>query len=167
MKKMVSISIKLLIFVAIIYILYAKVEVRIFRCLGTSMDSTISNGEIIVSVKENNIKRGDIVVFNTEGSPAIKRVVGLPKETIEIKNDGNVYIDDKVYHENYIGSKTPKGEISFPHTIEENSYFLLGDNRFDSYDSRYHKVGDVNINKIRGRVVFSITRFKVVNRMNY
>ena len=88
-------------------------------------------------------------------------------ETIEIKNDGNIYIDDKVYNENYISTKTPKGEIDYPHVVEENSFFVIGDNRLDSYDSRYLQIQDISKNKIRGRVVFSISRFKIINRLNY
>ena len=167
MKKILSVLIKLLIFAGVVYFLYAKAEVRIYRAIGTSMYSTISNGELVISIKEKNIKRGDIVIFYTEGSPAIKRVVGLPKESIEIKNDGDIYIDDKIYNEEYVGSKTPKGEISYPHIIENDSYFLLGDNRLDSYDSRYLQIQDINKTKIKGRVIFSITRFKTINRINY
>ena len=146
MKKVLSLLIKICIITAIVYFLYAKVEVRIFRALGTSMDSTI---------------------FNTDGSPAIKRIVGLPNEKIDIKEDGKVYISDKVYNESYISSKTPRGEITYPHTVKEDSYFVIGDNRLDSYDSRYTKIGDVNKGRIRGRVVFSLTRLKIVNRINY
>ena len=167
MKKLIGIIVKLALSAALIYFLYAKVEVRVYRALGTSMDSTIYNGELLLSVKAKNIQRGDIVVFNTEGSPSIKRVIGLPKEKIEIKNNGNIYIEDKLFKENYISSKTNIGELTYPHTIDDNSYYVLGDNRLDSYDSRFTKIKDINKSRIRGKIVFSISRFKLIKKMKY
>ena len=165
MKKVLGGLIKILIFAGIVYFLYAKVEVRVYRALGTSMESSISNGELVVTIKEKNIIRGDIIVFSNEGSPAIKRIIGLPNEKIDVKIDGNIYINDKVYNETYVSTKTPKGEIVYPHTVKEDSYFILGDNRLDSYDSRYIKVDDISKKRIKGRVVFSLTNFKIIHRV--
>ena len=166
MKKVLSICIKLFIFIGIIYYLYAVLGIRVYKASGTSMNSTIGNGEIVLTIKEKNIKRGDIIVFDVSGSNIIKRIVGLPTETIDIKENGSVYINNALYNENYVSTKTPKEEISYPHTIEDNSYFVLGDNRVDSFDSRFKKIKDINIKKIKGRVFFSLSKLKLVHRIN-
>ena len=162
MDKIIGILVRLIISAALIYFLYAVVEVRVYRAIGTSMDSTIYNGELLLSIKAKKIARGDILIFNTEGSPSIKRVIGLPNEKIEINNNGKILIENNIYNENYISTKTSAGEISYPHTIEDNSYFVRGDNRMDSYDSRFIKVKDISKDRVRGKIVFSISRFKMV-----
>ena len=106
--------------------------------------------------KESTPKRGDIIIFNPVPKlreqnytlPFIKRVIGLPGETIEIKN-GKVYIDNQPIAENYIAE--PPKYTTKPNKIPENSYFVLGDNRNNSHDSNYW--GYVPEELIIGKVV--------------
>ena len=83
------------------------------------------------------------------GNNVIKRVIGLPGETIDINDDGTIIINDKALEEEYLNNKV-KGdvEINLPYKIPENSYFVLGDNRADSLDSRYNSIGTINIDEI-------------------
>ena len=109
--------------------------------------------------------RGEIVVFNgPDGNKWIKRVIGLPGETIDIQ-EGNIYINGIALDEAaYIGeagisalNPTLYTEISYPYTIPEGYYFLLGDNRLESYDCRY--IGPIAESDITGKAIYRIYPF--------
>lgn len=106
------------------------------------MYPTLLEGKYVVCLKSNNIKRGDIVAFYKNDNFIIKRVVGLPNETIDISKDGIVSIDGIELKEEYL---TEKGygipDIKLPYKNGSNSYFVLGDNREDSLDSRHYQIG--------------------------
>lgn len=119
-----------------------------------SMMYTINPGDhLIVSRLQyyyRNPKRGEIIVFEQKMDKLIKRVIGLPGETINIV-DGNVYINDQKLEENYLINKNTTylfsdSDIVFPYTIPENMYFVMGDNRENSLDSRYF--GPIHRSKI-------------------
>lgn len=116
-----------------------------------SMEPTLNNKDIVLvdfTYKINKLKRYDIVIIKDKTKKYIKRVIGLPGETIEIK-DGNVYIDNVHIEDNYKKGHTTHEDGDFKITLGENEYYVLGDNREYSYDSR--KMGVINKNKIIGR----------------
>ncbi len=130
--------------------------------VGQSMDTTLSGGDsVLINVLAYQLdgpKRGDIVSFKPGGSnssrSSIKRVIGLPGETIQIK-DGMIYIDGDVYLEqkNYPAITNP-GMASEPLKLGGDEYFLLGDNRNNSEDSRFADIGLVKADTIEGKVWF-------------
>lgn len=106
-------------------------------------------------------ERGDVVVFtshlkdqNGEEKLLIKRVVGLPGETVEVR-DGTVYIDGEILEEDYTKDGVTNGDVS-PVTIPEDDYFCLGDNRLHSTDSRFMEVGLIDAEDLVGRVIFRL-----------
>lgn len=123
-----------------------------------SMENTINIGDRVLAervvFKINGIERGDIVIFHpTSGVKdkyLIKRVMGLPGETIE-GIDGYVYINGKKLNETYV--KDLLDEDFGPYTIPENHYFMMGDNRTNSYDSRLWDIKFVSIDKIIGKAI--------------
>lgn len=133
---------------------------------GTSMTPTLQNGEMIIMNKFiyrfTEPARGDVIVFKyddpTKGEERlIKRVIGLPGDSVEII-DGAVYINGTKYDESkYLQIATEiQGDISYPFVVPENSYFVMGDNRANSKDSRYSTVGAVPKDRIIGKASFRI-----------
>ena len=124
---------------------------------GSSMDDTLKNKDIMIldkiGMKLNGIKRFDIVVIKTDKNKLIKRVIGLPGETIEYK-DNKLYINDKEVKDNFGSTKT--SDIS-KREIPDNMYFVLGDNRIDSLDSE--ELGPFLEKDIIGHATFIIYPF--------
>ena len=151
-------------------IILVVILIRIFfidpvRVDGKSMDTTLKNGEILllnkIVYKKGDIKRFDIVVIDEGDKSIIKRVIGLPGETIEYK-DNKLYIDSKEVNDPYPSSKTDDFSIEdIGHTkIPGDTYFVMGDNRINSLDSRYPSVGVIKKEQIIGRARFRIWPFK-------
>ncbi len=168
-KKSVIRNILLWTFEILVVILFAYVVVYFFgqrrTNIGQSMDVTLSGGDtVLLNVLAYQIdtpNRGDVIAFKPNGSAtahsSIKRVIGLPGETIQIK-DGMIYIDGTVYLEqkNYPVITTP-GMAADEITLGDKEYFVLGDNRNNSEDSRFADVGLVKADDIEGKVWFVIS----------
>ncbi len=123
-----------------------------------SMESTIMTGDRVIATRYSywfsSPKRGDIVVFEYPDDPSqyyVKRVAGLPGDTVEIL-DGIVYINGEVLDEPYL-KETPYGDYG-PYSVPEDSYFMLGDNRNYSEDSRYWDNTYVSEDAILAKVMF-------------
>lgn len=147
-------------------IILIVILIRIFlvdpvRVDGRSMNTTLKNGEIMllnkIVYRKGEIKRFDIVVIDQGDNYIIKRVIGLPGETIEYKNN-ELYINGKKIEDPYPSTKTDNFSIEdVGHTkIPGDTYFVMGDNRRDSLDSRYPSVGVIKKEHILGRARFII-----------
>ncbi len=126
-----------------------------YEIKGRSMEPTFHHGERVVVLKVfYEIRRHDIVVFSSAEDPTkdlVKRVVGLPGETIRVAG-GKVYIDGKPLEEDYARHFPPgAGETIYEDKVPPGHYYVLGDNRPDSHDSRYFHA--VPASRIRGKVV--------------
>lgn len=149
-------------------IILAIILIRTFvitpvRVNGTSMYSTLKNGEIMIlnklDYKLNSINRFDIVVVKTDSNKIIKRVIGLPGESLRYE-DNTLYINDKKVEESYLKDKTEDfdlQELGYE-KIPDNCYFVLGDNRDNSSDSRI--IGCVKKEQIEGSASLVIFPFK-------
>lgn len=134
-----------------------------------SMESTIMVDDKVVTFRLAYLlakpKRGDIVVFEAPDTPEedyIKRVIGLPGETIEVKN-GTVFIDGIALEEDYLNEPMNTEEVFGPITVPKGSYFMMGDNRNISWDARYWTNKFVAKNKIRGKALFKYPDFAWLN----
>ena len=131
---------------------------------GPSMNPTLKGNEIMVLNKINNdYERYDIVVVHTEHGEIIKRVIALPGETIQCNNN-KIYINGRKLEKDYgMGTTSNINKTK----LKDDEYFVLGDNRENSMDSRYY--GPINIKRIKGKtsfIVFPFNKFGRVNRSN-
>lgn len=126
---------------------------------GTSMNDTLSHGDTMIlnkiDVKINELERFDIVVIETGDTYLIKRIIGLPGETIEYK-EGKLYINGKSIKDPYYKNENTKDFENIK--IPKNHYFVMGDNRSDSIDSRI--IGTINKENILGTTKLILFPFK-------
>lgn len=147
----------ILIVVAAVAVLIATLWMPVLRIYGTSMVPTLENGQIVVSVKTTDFKPGDIVAFYQGNKLLIKRYIAGPADWVDIDADGNVSVNGTVLDEPYIEEKAyGETNIELPYQVPDNRYFLIGDNRDVSADSRNTAVGCVANEQIVGKVVFRI-----------
>ena len=128
---------------------------------GISMEPALYGGDQIwvdkLSYYLHDPERFDIIVFRLDGIFYIKRVIALPGERIWISRSGRIYIDDRLLEENYgITVIIYAGIAAEELTLGEEEYFVLGDNRPESFDSRYEEVGVIESSQIVGKAVFRI-----------
>ena len=121
------------------------------------MSPTREPGEVIVTVKSDAYKNGDIVAFWQGNMLLIKRVIAEPGQWVDIDSDGVVSADGQNLNESYLSEKT-KGtcDIELPHQVKESHLFLMGDNRESSLDSRTTFIGDVSKDQIESKILFRI-----------
>lgn len=159
--------------ILIIVVLFVAIYViSLQQVVGSSMEPTLNSGDILIldkfSYHFNDIKRGDIVLaYYNDTKYLIKRVVGLPGEKIKYK-DNVLYINDTKYDETYLSDTITDNfslkDIGYD-TIPDDMYFVLGDNRSNSLDSRNEKVGLIKKEDIIGKVRFQVwplNKIKVV-----
>lgn len=141
---------------------------------GVSMEPTLTEGKVVIVNKLayyfKKPKRNDVIVYkqsNKEHSYfELKRVIGLPGETVKIKN-GMVYINDEVMKEKVKTDIIQNGGLAEEGVkLDDNEYFVLGDNRNDSEDSRFASVGNVLKNEILGKAVAIEKPFSLVDSLN-
>ena len=159
----------------VIYLVYLFVA-SIFVVAGTSMEPNFSEKEYLLVNKLNVLfgkpKRGDVVVFKFPGEleeKYIKRIIGLPGETVEVKDEG-VYINDAKLMEGYLPKDLPTLPLSAQDkwTLENGEFFVLGDNRINSNDSRVWSTlpKEYLIGKI-SYIVFPFSQIGTIESVNY
>lgn len=133
---------------------------------GSMLPTIQLQDRIIVSVVHNpsNLKHGDIVVFDSDElhETLIKRLIGLPGDQVDVKEDGSVYVNSEKINEPYV--KNFGGNIG-SYKVPEGKYFFMGDNRSDSYDSRYWKSTYIPADKIKGKALFVFFPFSRIQTL--
>ena len=159
MKKIIKEIIPYVV-IAIVVILIRTFLVTPVRVDGLSMYPTLKDNEILILNKyDQSYKRFDIVVIKYKEEKLIKRVIGLPGENIEYKNN-KLYINGKLIEEKFINCDTENFKLdSLGYSkIPNDYYFVVGDNRDNSNDSRL--IGVISKKEIKGTVKISVTSFK-------
>lgn len=155
--KKVQKTLSILVVVAAISVLVATLWMPVLKIYGSSMDPTLENGQIVVSIKTKKLKSGDVVAFWQGNKLLVKRVIASPGQKVDIDVNGKVFVDGKAISESYLDSESlGNTDIDFPHQVEESRWFCMGDNRESSIDSRSAAIGDISKEQIEGKVLFSV-----------
>lgn len=152
-----------LIVVAACAVLVAVLFMPVLRIYGSSMNPSLKEGDIVVSIKGSSFQSGDIVGVYFGSKLLVKRVIAAEGQWVDIDEEGNVYVYDDVkgapLDEPYLaeGSKAlGETNIELPYQVPPTSVFVMGDNRETSIDSRNSSVGCIDIDNVVGRIVFRI-----------
>ena len=124
------------------------------------MSPTLEHDEIVVLIKTKDYSQGDLVGFYYQGKILLKRVIALPEDEVAIDAEGNVYINGELLEEPYV---TDKGlgdcDLEFPYKVPGTGYFVMGDQRSNSVDSRNSVVGAIPQEDIIGKVFIRVWPF--------
>jgi signal peptidase I len=150
-------TISVLVVVAAIAVLVATLFLPILQISGDSMSPTLEHDEIVILVKTKEFNRGDLIGFYYQGKILLKRVIALPDDEVAIDAEGNVYVNGEVLEEPYV---TEKGlgdcDLEFPYKVPGTGYFVLGDQRSNSVDSRNSVIGAISQDDIIGKVFIRV-----------
>ena len=150
-------TVAILLVVAALAVLIAMLWMPVLRIYGSSMAPTLQDGQIVVCVKSARFEPGDIAAFYHGNKLLIKRYIAGPGQWVELDGDGNVFVDGTLLDEPYLTEKAyGQTNIELPYQVPDERYFLMGDNRSVSVDSRNTAVGCVSTEQIAGKVVFRI-----------
>ena len=144
-----------LVIVAAVAILVATLWMPVLQIYGSSMNETLQDGDIVLSVKAGRMDSGDIIAFYYNNKILVKRVIAQAGDWVNIDAEGNVYVNDQLLEEPYISNKAlGECDIDLPYQVPENRVFVMGDHREVSVDSRIATVGCVAEEQIVGKLVF-------------
>ena len=154
-------TVSVLTYMAAVAALIATLVLPVIQIEGTSMEPTLSSGDIVLLTKTTVFGRGDICSFAWNNKILIKRVIGIPGDWVEIDTDGTVYLNGEKLDEPY-AQQIAFGEcdLEFPFQVPQEQYFVLGDMRESSIDSRNTLVGCVEDEQIIGKIFCRIWPLK-------
>ena len=146
-----------LVVVAALAILVATLWMPVLQIYGSSMAPTLEEGQIVVSLKGSDFEQGDLVAFYIGNKLLVKRVIAGPADVVDITQDGTVSVNGQVLEEPYVLDKAlGECDLEFPYQVPDSRYFLMGDHRSTSVDSRSTTVGCVAMEQIVGRIAFCV-----------
>lgn len=160
-------TVAILIVVAALAVLAATLWMPVLRVYGSSMAPTLHNGEILVSVKTKDFSSGDIIAFYHGNKLLIKRYIAGSSDYVNVDEDGAVSVNGTLLDEPYLAEKAyGEADIEFPYQVPDQRYFVMGDNRSVSIDSRSSIVGCIAEDQIVGKVVFRVWPLSAFGALN-
>ncbi len=162
-KRVLKSTLASLIVVAAIAVLIATLALPVLQIQGSSMEPTLNDEEIVLLLKTSKLKRGQLCCFSYQNKLLIKRIIGIPGDSISIHDDGTVYVNGEALDEPYVIEKSlGECDVTFPVNVTDNHYFILGDHRSTSIDSRNSVVGLVSSEQVVGKIFFRIWPFNMI-----
>ena len=153
-------TVAVLVMVAAVAVLITTLFLPILQISGDSMSPTLQHDEIVILLKTKEFGRGDLIGFYYQGKILLKRVIALPEDEVAIDAEGNVYVNGEILDEPYV---TEKGlgdcDLEFPYKVPGTCYFVLGDQRSNSVDSRNSVIGSISKDDIIGKIFLRVWPF--------
>jgi len=158
-------SIAAMLVLAAILVLLTVFWLPVYHITGNSMEPTLEQGQIVVALHTRKINPGDVVALYFDNQILIKRVIGISGDRIHLDEQGTVSVNDELLDEEYLSKPvTGSTDLTYPYLVPEGHYFVIGDNREKSIDSRMSQFGCVVDEKIAGKIIF---RVWPLNRIGY
>lgn len=152
-RRLLRSTVNALIVVAAIAALIATLVFPVLQIAGNSMEPSLNEGDLVLLVKTNRLETGDLCAFYYSNKILIKRIIGAPGDYLWIEEDGTVYLNGEPLDEPYISEKAlGECDVEFPYQVPENSYFMMGDHRETSIDSRSSTIGCIADDQIVGKI---------------
>ena len=146
-------TIAVLVVVAAIAVLITTLFLPILQISGDSMSPTLEHDEIVILMKTKDFERGDLIGFYYQGKILLKRVIALPGDEVAIDAEGSVYVNGNLLEEPYVTDKCLGDcDLTFPYKVPGTGYFVMGDQRTNSVDSRNSVIGAISQDDIIGKV---------------
>lgn len=150
-------TVSVLLVVAAAAILVATLWLPVLQIYGSSMTPTLEDGEIIFTVKTAEPETGDVIAFYYNNKILVKRVIGKAGDWVNITEDGAVYVNEMRLDEPYVAEPAlGECDLTFPYQVPDGKWFVLGDHRATSVDSRSSIVGCVAHEQIVGKILFRV-----------
>ncbi|WP_321048971.1 signal peptidase I [Porcincola intestinalis] len=147
--------------------LIAAMLLPILRIYGTSMSPTLQEGDVVVAMKTGSVHQGELAAFYFNNKILVKRVIAGPGDQVDLDDAGNVIVNGRALDEPYLTSRS-KGDttdLTYPYQVPKGRYFLMGDHRETSMDSRNSQIGCIGQDRMAGRIllrVWPLRRFGLV-----
>lgn len=153
-RKTLRSTVYVLVTVAAFAVLVATLWMPVLEVYGTSMSPSLNEGELVASVKSGKFDTGDVIAFYYNNKILVKRVIAGPGDWVDIQDDGTVLVNGTVLDEPYV-SELAFGDtdIDLPYQVPDGRWFVMGDHRSVSVDSRNKAVGPVASEQVVGRLV--------------
>lgn len=155
-RRMVANVVSTIIVAAALTVLVTSLWTPVLKVYGSSMTPTLSEGDLVLSVKDGAFKRGDVIAFYYNNNILVKRVIGLPGDWVDIDAAGAVSVNGQLLDEPYLDEQAlGQCDIELPYQVPEGRIFVMGDHRSTSVDSRLSSMGCVSEEQVVGRLLLS------------
>ncbi len=156
-------TIGILITAAAIAVLVATLWMPVLEVYGSSMAPTLTKGELVASVKTGDFEPGDIIAFYYNNKILVKRVIAGPGDWVDLRQDGTVMVNGEYLDEPYVEELAyGDTDIDLPYQVPDGRWFVMGDHRSVSVDSRNRSVGTIADEQIVGKLVYKVWPLKAI-----
>ena len=153
-RRVLRNTVDALIVVAAVAAIIATLVFPVLQIAGTSMEPNLNDGDIVLLAKTDKFETGDLCAFYFSNKILIKRVIATPGDYLWIESDGTVFVNGIELDEPYVQEKAlGECDIAFPYQVPESAYFMMGDQRETSIDSRSSVIGCITVDQTLGKIL--------------